>query len=111
MDEHDDRPTSVRVPAWLLAELLPSRPSPVAPEVYGEGPTARFLAPPDWSDFVVVWAGESPDERHIAVVGATRTLCDKPVRRKYRRASVLIVECAVCQGELPTRTKYLDHSG
>lgn len=111
MDESDGRPAGVRVPAWLLAELLPSRPSPVPAEVYATGPTARFLAPPDWSDFIVVWAGESPDERHIAVVGAHRTLCNKPVRRKYRRASILIVECGDCQGQLPTRTRYLDQPG
>lgn len=107
----DDRPTGGRIPAWLLAELFPHPPSPVAPEVYAEGPTAQFMAPPDFSDFMVVWAGESPDERHIAVVGATRTLCNKPVRRRYRRASVLIVECGDCQNQLPTRTRFLDQPG
>jgi hypothetical protein len=99
-----------RLPAHLLAELVPTRPSPVPPEVYEEGPTAqamareRSLRHPD--GFVVVQANDSRDNRHAAAEGAALSLCGLPVMNVFPNASLLVVECRGCEESLPLPGTY-----
>lgn len=111
----------IQLPASLLRELIPTRPSPVDRSVYDTGPTARTLnrperqPDPEPQEFVVVAAGEHVDERHAAAVGDSgwppdaaklQTLCGLPVRQAFLRASVLIVECGGCVPHLPLPGDY-----
>lgn len=89
------------VPASLLAELVPTRPSRVEPEVYATGPTARMMRRPMPTGFVVAQANDSADDRHAAAVDAPATLCGLPVVKLFPMASLLIVECSGCTDQLP----------
>lgn len=91
----------VQLPADLLRELIPIRPSPVPAEVYADGPTARTMRRPAPEGFVVVGSNDSRDDRHAAAEDAALTLCGLPVVNVFPLASLLIVECPGCVGHLP----------
>jgi hypothetical protein len=99
----------VVLPAELLAELVPTRPTPVPVQVYTQGPTAqamgRSVVP---EGFVVATVVGDDDERH-AVEAQTlpdirrtvvRSVCDRVVSELFPKASLLIVECPACQQPL-----------
>jgi hypothetical protein len=84
------------VPASLLAELVPTRPSPVDQSVYDTGPTARMMRRVIPAGFAVVQAAGERDERHVAAAGEHLTLCGLLVEIRFPMASILIVECDTC---------------
>jgi hypothetical protein len=89
------------MPAALLAEQVPVRPSRVPPEVYEQGPTAQAMKLRLPEGFVVVRAAEKDDERHAAGEGSAVSLCGLVAVQAFPLASLLIVECKGCVERLP----------
>lgn len=102
----------VDIPAWLSAELISTRPSPVPREVYETGPTAMRLRERQMQRWrgglpmVVTVDGEQDTNgdlagRHAADPGEERSLCGRAVFNRWPRAHLSVVTCSDCEQHMP----------